>query len=50
MVPTNMLGLTSLGTAHTAISLVAVVAGLILLVRNKEISPRTRARPAVSPG
>src|SRR6266446_2140949 len=39
--PTNMLGLTSLGTFHTAISLIAVAAGFILLVREKEISPRT---------
>ncbi len=35
-----MLGLTSLGTIHTAISLIAVVAGLIAFVRDKEISPR----------
>lgn len=40
MAPTNMLGLTTLGTVHTAISLIAVAAGLILLVRDKEISPR----------
>lgn len=37
-----MLGLTSLGTGHTAISLVAVTAGLIALVRAKEISPKNR--------
>src|SRR5712691_7013357 len=36
----RMLGLTSLGTIHTAISLIAVVAGLIAFVRDKEISPR----------
>jgi len=40
MAATNMLGLTSLGTFHTAISLIAVVAGLIALVRDKEISPK----------
>jgi len=35
-----MLGLTSLGVFHTAISLIALVAGLIALVRDKQISPR----------
>jgi hypothetical protein len=35
-----MLALTPLGTFHTAISLIAVVAGLIAFVRDKEISPR----------
>lgn len=35
-----MLGLTSLGVVHTAISLVAVAAGAIALIRDKEISPR----------
>jgi uncharacterized membrane protein len=35
-----MFGLTQLGVIHTAISLVAVAAGLIALVRDKEISPR----------
>jgi uncharacterized membrane protein len=35
-----MLGLTPLGTLHTAISLVAVAAGLIALIRDKQISPR----------
>src|SRR5712692_5781091 len=35
-----MLGLTPLGTFHTAISLIAVVAGLIALVRDKAISPK----------
>jgi len=34
-----MLGLTPLGALHTAISLIAVAAGLIALVRDKEISP-----------
>jgi len=34
-----MFGLTALGTFHTAISLVAVVAGLIALFRDKAISP-----------
>ncbi|HEX2751131.1 MAG TPA: hypothetical protein VHM91_24190 [Verrucomicrobiales bacterium] len=33
-----MLGLTSLGIVHTAISLVAVAAGLVSLVRDREIS------------
>ncbi|TCO80537.1 putative membrane protein [Plasticicumulans lactativorans] len=35
-----MFGLTPLGLLHTAISLIAVVAGLILLVRDHGISPR----------
>ncbi len=35
-----MLGLTPLGVIHTAISLIAVAAGLIALFRDKEISPR----------
>ena len=35
-----MLGLTTIGIIHTAISLVAVAAGVIALVRYKEISPR----------
>ena len=35
-----MLGLTPLGIFHTAVSLVAVVAGLIVLVRDKQISPK----------
>ena len=34
-------GLTSLGVLHTAISLVAVAAGMAALVRYKEISPKT---------
>lgn len=36
-----MFGLTPLGTVHTAIALVAVVAGLLALVRDKAISPDT---------
>ena len=35
-----MLGLTQLGIVHTAISLVAVVAGAIALIRDRKISPR----------
>jgi uncharacterized membrane protein len=35
-----MLGLTTLGTVHTAISLIAVAAGLIAFFRDKGISPR----------
>ena len=35
-----MFGLTPLGTFHTAISLIAVIAGLLALVRYKEISAR----------
>src|SRR5258706_12608592 len=41
MAPTNLLGLTTLGTFHTAISLIAVVAGFVLIARDKEISLRT---------
>jgi hypothetical protein len=37
-----MLGLTPLGTWHTAISVIAVVAGLIALVRDQEISWKNR--------
>jgi len=37
-----MLGLTPLGILHTAISLIAVGAGVIALVRDKAISPKTR--------
>jgi len=37
-----MFGLTSLGLVHTAISLVAVVAGVAAFVRDKEISPGNR--------
>jgi uncharacterized membrane protein len=36
-----MFGLTSLGIVHTVISLVAVVAGVIALLRYKEIPPGT---------
>jgi len=43
MAPTNSLGLTTLGTGHTAFSLVALAVGLYLLLRYKEISPRTLA-------
>src|SRR4030095_7507698 len=35
-----MLSLTTLGIIHTAISLVALAAGVVALVRDKEISPR----------
>jgi len=35
-----MFGLTQLGVIHTAISLIAVAAGLIAFFRDKEISPR----------
>src|SRR6478736_3750905 len=35
-----MTGLTPLGIIHTAISLVALGAGIVALVRDKEISPR----------
>jgi uncharacterized membrane protein len=34
-----MFGLTPLGTFHTAISVIAVAAGLVALVRDKRISP-----------
>jgi hypothetical protein len=37
-----MAGLTTLGMVHTAVSLIAMAAGLIALVRDKEISPRNR--------
>ncbi len=37
-----MLDLTLLGTIHTAISVLAVLAGAAALVRDKEISPRSR--------
>src|SRR6266849_1921961 len=36
----KMFGLTPLGVIHTAISLIAVAAGLIAFIRDKEISPR----------
>ncbi|KAF1716333.1 hypothetical protein CSC74_10845 [Pseudoxanthomonas yeongjuensis] len=35
-----MLGLTTIGVVHTAISLVAVAAGIYAFFRDKEISPR----------
>jgi uncharacterized membrane protein len=38
-----MFGLTQLGAIHTAISLIAVAAGVIAFFRYKEISPRTPA-------
>jgi uncharacterized membrane protein len=38
-----MLGLTPLGTFHTAVSLIAVGSGLVALVRDRAISPRTLA-------
>src|SRR2546427_13015360 len=38
-----MFGLTPLGTFHTAISLIAVVAGFVALARDKEISTRSAA-------
>src|SRR5256885_15361309 len=38
-----MFGLTPLGTFHTAISLIAVVAGFIALARDREISTRSAA-------
>src|SRR2546427_10446702 len=38
-----MFGLTPLGTFHTAISLLAVVAGFVALARDKEISTRSAA-------
>jgi len=38
----DMLGLTPLGVIHTAISLIAMAAGLIALFRDKEITPRNR--------
>jgi uncharacterized membrane protein len=41
MAPTGWLGLTSLGTVHTAISLVAVAAGIWALFRYREITMRT---------
>lgn len=39
----NMLGLTSLGTVHTVISLIALAAGFVALARHREISARTRS-------
>jgi uncharacterized membrane protein len=37
-----MFGLTTLGSVHTAIGLIAVIAGLIAFFRDKEISPRNQ--------
>lgn len=37
-----MLGLSLLGAIHTAISLVAVAAGIVAFIRDKEIDPTTR--------
>ena len=36
-----MFGLTPLGTFHTAVSLIAVIAGFVALARDKEISTRS---------
>jgi uncharacterized membrane protein len=36
----TMFGLTTLGSFHTVISIIAVAAGLIALVRDREITPR----------
>jgi hypothetical protein len=38
-----MLGLTPLGTFHTAISLIAVIAGFVALARHREISTASRS-------
>lgn len=38
-----MLGLTTLGIIHTAISLVALGAGFVALAKHREITPRTNA-------
>ena len=38
-----MFGLTPLGTFHTAISLIAVIAGFVALARHKEISTASRS-------
>jgi hypothetical protein len=39
----NMLGLTSLGTVHTVISLIALAAGFVALARHQQISTRARS-------
>src|SRR5499427_7863287 len=39
------LGLSTLGLIHTAISLVALVTGFILIVRDRSISPNARLGP-----
>ena len=41
-----MFGLTPLGTFHTAISLIAVVAGFVALARHREISTASRSGSA----
>ena len=41
-----MLGLTPLGVVHTAISLIAVGAGAVALIRDKEIGPGNAAGKA----
>src|SRR5262245_5053003 len=43
MAPTNILGLTTLGTFHTAIAFMALGAGIVALLRDREISPRSMA-------
>ena len=43
MAPTNILGLTTLGTFHTAIASIALGAGIVALFRHREISLRTMA-------
>jgi uncharacterized membrane protein len=39
MAATNMLGLTTIGTYHTAIGIIALIAGAIALARDKRITP-----------
>lgn len=39
----HVFGLTTLGFIHTVISLVAMAAGIVCLLRDREISPRNRA-------
>lgn len=39
----HVFGLTTLGFIHTVTSLVAVAAGIVFLLRDREISPRNRA-------
>ena len=38
-----MTGLTTLGTFHTLVSVVALMAGVAAFIRHREISPRTRS-------
>ena len=40
-----MFGLTTLGIVHTAVSLIALVTGFILIVRDRTISPSARFGP-----